>query len=132
MPERLQRKRTAGWRAPDGALYVGRGSKFGNPWSVRQEDGVWVVAWTGHRQLPEEHGHPHNGAYRVTCAYQATAHEEAVRFYRDWLQRARPDLVKAARTELAGRDLLCWCAADLACHGDALLDLVNTKEAASA
>ncbi|SKE25070.1 Uncharacterised protein [Mycobacteroides abscessus subsp. massiliense] len=32
MPERIQRKRTAGWRMPEGAIYVGRPSQWGNPY----------------------------------------------------------------------------------------------------
>lgn len=31
MPQRIQRKRTKGWRMPQGAVYVGRPTKFGNP-----------------------------------------------------------------------------------------------------
>lgn len=31
-PKRIQRKRTKGWRMPDGAVYVGRGTKWGNPY----------------------------------------------------------------------------------------------------
>lgn len=31
MPERIQRRRTRGWRMPEGAVYVGRPSKWGNP-----------------------------------------------------------------------------------------------------
>ena len=30
-PKRIQRKRTRGWRMPEGAVYVGRGSRWGNP-----------------------------------------------------------------------------------------------------
>lgn len=30
-PKRIQRKRTAGWRMPEGAVYVGRPTKWGNP-----------------------------------------------------------------------------------------------------
>lgn len=33
-PKRIQRKRTKGWRMPDGAVYVGRGSKWGNRYKV--------------------------------------------------------------------------------------------------
>ena len=33
-PKRIQRKRTKGWRMPEGAVYVGRGSKWGNPYRV--------------------------------------------------------------------------------------------------
>lgn len=31
-PRRIQRKRTKGWRMPAGAVYVGRPTRFGNPW----------------------------------------------------------------------------------------------------
>ena len=32
-PKRIQRKRTKGWRMPEGAVYVGRPTDFGNPHS---------------------------------------------------------------------------------------------------
>jgi hypothetical protein len=31
MAQRIQRKRTKGWRMPAGAVYVGRPTKWGNP-----------------------------------------------------------------------------------------------------
>lgn len=33
-PMRIQRKRTKGWKMPEGAVYVGRGSRWGNPHTV--------------------------------------------------------------------------------------------------
>jgi replicative DNA helicase len=33
-PRRIQRKRTKGWKMPPGAVYVGRPTKWGNPWLV--------------------------------------------------------------------------------------------------
>jgi len=33
-PKRIQRKRAKGWRMPDGAKYVGRPTKWANPWRV--------------------------------------------------------------------------------------------------
>jgi hypothetical protein len=30
---RIQRKRTKGWRMPEGAVYVGRPSRWGNPFT---------------------------------------------------------------------------------------------------
>lgn len=33
-PQRIQRKRTKGWRMPPNTVYVGRGSKWGNPFTV--------------------------------------------------------------------------------------------------
>jgi Domain of unknown function (DUF4326) len=34
MPQRIQRKRTKGWRRPQDAIYVGRPSRWGNPYHV--------------------------------------------------------------------------------------------------
>ena len=34
MPKRIQRKRTKGWKMPEGAIYVGRPSRWGNPFSL--------------------------------------------------------------------------------------------------
>ena len=33
MPERIQRSRAKGWRMPADTIYVGRGSKWGNPFT---------------------------------------------------------------------------------------------------
>lgn len=33
-PRRIQRQRTKGWRMPANTIYVGRGSKWGNPYKV--------------------------------------------------------------------------------------------------
>lgn len=34
MPQRIQRKRTKGWKAPEGAVYVGRPTRWGNPFRL--------------------------------------------------------------------------------------------------
>lgn len=34
--KRIQRKRTKGWRMPKGAIYVGRPSQWGNPFTGEQ------------------------------------------------------------------------------------------------
>lgn len=45
MPERIQRRRTPGWRMPDGAVYVGRPTVFGNPYHIRADrDAATCVA----------------------------------------------------------------------------------------
>lgn len=36
MLKRIQRKRTKGWRMPEGAVYVGRPTKWGNPFPVEE------------------------------------------------------------------------------------------------
>lgn len=35
-PKRIQRKRSKGWRMPDNTVYVGRPTKWGNPFVVGQ------------------------------------------------------------------------------------------------
>jgi hypothetical protein len=90
-------------RIPDGAVYVGRGAPGlpASPYANRHK--------VGHCRLCDaEHD-------RVA----------AVDAYRRDLDGA-PDLVAAARRELAGRDLACWCRLDEGpCHADALLELVS-------
>jgi Domain of unknown function (DUF4326) len=34
MPSRIQRRRSRGWRQPINAIYVGRSTKWGNPYKV--------------------------------------------------------------------------------------------------
>ena len=100
MPERIQRKRTKGWRAPDGAIYVGRGSMWGNPWRV------------GDTMLTE------NGP---TVREFVITPEIAVAFYRVAFEPDLGDIVE----QLRGHDLMCWCPLDQPCHADVLLELAN-------
>lgn len=36
-PQRIQRKRTKGWRMPAGAIYVGRPGRWGNPYKAGRD-----------------------------------------------------------------------------------------------
>lgn len=36
-PKRIQRRRSKGWRMPEGAVYVGRPTKWGNPFIVGRD-----------------------------------------------------------------------------------------------
>lgn len=151
-PQRIQRKRTRGWRMPEGAVYVGRGSKFGNPFEYRTPQGL--VRYRP--EAPEEweyegrisaHGatHPYYGPdgtvtdYRVRYATRG----ELVRMYRRTILDPDRGMLGAypsngghlltvttevIRAELRGKDLSCWCAPDLPCHADVLLELANAGE----
>ncbi len=63
MPKRIQRKRTKGYRLPEGAVYVGRPTIYGNPYpangdnaeAVRKFD-LWLdrnpeLKWRARREL---------------------------------------------------------------------------------
>lgn len=43
MPQRIQRKRSKGWRMPKGAVYVGRPSVWGNPIEVDERGADYAV-----------------------------------------------------------------------------------------
>ena len=105
MPERIQRSRAKGWRMPENTIYVGRGSKWGNPHIV----GVSL----------ERNG---DGSYRRMTPADAVAR------YRDeyfpfWRQKnpKRFDV-----SELRGKNLACWCKPQEACHADVLLEVANS------
>ena len=50
---------------------------------------------------------------------------EYIRLFRQHLER-HPDLVAAARVELRGHDLACWCPLDEPCHADVWLEILQT------
>ena len=49
--------------------------------------------------------------------------EEVIRKYKELLE-GDPEMIPAARRELAGKDLACWCT-PLPCHADVLLAVAN-------
>jgi hypothetical protein len=75
------------------------------------------------------------GAVRVTrptrwgnpYPIQAYGRRNAIRLYRTRLE-LDTELVEAARRELAGKDLACWCPLDQPCHADVLLEIANHPE----
>lgn len=122
MPVRVQRRRTKGWRAPADAKYVGRGSRFGNPWAAVETSTGWAVNWAGHAAQHKPLGLNDH----IPADDQRAAHSLAVELYELWL-RQQPSLLDRARRELAGRPLMCWCPDALACHVDVLLRVVNEE-----
>jgi len=100
-PKRIQRKRTKGWRMPEGAVYVGRPTIYGNPFTL------------GNSICPGRLGDHPNLLITPTLA---------VALYRAYLVKWRAwDWL-----ELAGKDLACWCPLDQPCHADVLLELANS------
>lgn len=108
MPKRIQRQRTKGWRMPEGAVYVGRPTRWGNPWRVEPFMGGWSVDANGHEDVYED---------------KTAAMQRAVDQFRSVLLLAGPDYPGLA--PLRGHDLACWCQLDQPCHADVLIDLAN-------
>lgn len=152
MAQRVQRKRTKGWLMPEGAVYVGRGSRYGNPYRLGGSEGLACVpgAVTGADWEYEDRisaaGMQHDffhGDGRVTrCEIRNLTRVEAVALYREtltrnflhvrdprWLRigpRDNPVTIESVRRELAGKDLACWCPLGQPCHADVLLEIANT------
>jgi hypothetical protein len=111
MPERIQRRRTKGFRMPPGAIYVGRPTRWGNPYTVGH---LCPLIWTWHDQhwTCQPHG---------TDRVRDRAH--AVDLYRRIAHQ--PAFIADVRRHLAGHDLACWCPANQPCHADVLLEIAN-------
>jgi len=103
VPQRVQRKRQAGWRA-GAALIVDRSSRYGNPWRII--DDTLVLA-------PDETTHRLNDP--------AEARQYASSRYDAWLKGEGPDVWTVGRKvfsrtrvlddlwRLKDRDLACTC-----------------------
>lgn len=117
-PKRIQRRRTKGWRMPEGAKYVGRPSRWGNPFTIQRVDCrvTWgALCYEIQSGLGVEASHVDD---------PREAHELAVEFYLQWMDDYH-ELRDAIRQELRGHDLACWCPPTYPCHADVLLEIAN-------
>jgi hypothetical protein len=120
-PIRIQRKRTKGWRMPDNTIYVGRPTRWGNPFPTHE--------------LPRD-GH---GDIIYGELVQVRTAAQAVKLFADMLvpyrhHGKRSELgdfylstcnMETIKYELAGKNLCCWCPLDQPCHADVLLEIAN-------
>ena len=62
MPNRIQRKRTKGWRMPPNTVYVGRPTKWGNPYIAEtpEEYGEVVQAYQEFMEVLIARGYNHD------------------------------------------------------------------------
>ena len=137
MAERIQLRRTKGWRLPEGAVNVARHSsgwsKWGNPFRIGHKvicPGRWNTEATPYAgELPVGHydGTGTGHAYEIRLVRdRADAVALYVAYYSKTSWCDQPSLDRIRR-ELGGRDLACWCPAGEPCHGDALLAVANGR-----
>ena len=130
--KRIQRKRTKGWRMPEGAVYVGRGSRFGNPFRVGSF--YWDRSWFHDCPFPTvEHETPAfmrwgagllGDAAAIHCNPIPNA-TKAVALFRRYVAYNNDIWDLEAFQPLRGKDLACWCPLDQPCHADVLLEIAN-------
>lgn len=106
-PQRIQRKRSKGWRMPDNTVYVGRPTLWGNP---------FVPGKPFCRKKMQ------GGGGEETGFVEDATH--AVRLYRRFMPL---EVRVAARIHLVGKNLACWCRAGEPCHANVLLKIANTQ-----
>jgi hypothetical protein len=100
LPQRVQLKRSAGWKMPANTVKVDRTTRWGNPFTIA-ECGSAAIAVAQHgRWMRGEIGAPGG---------------------------VEPPARDALRSALAGRNLACWCALNGPCHADLLLALANKR-----
>lgn len=88
---------------PEGAMYIGRPTKWGNPFTHVKDRNTLAKHLVATRGL-------------------------AVQEYRRWIMEPeQTDLRQQARKELRGKDLVCWCS-PLACHGDVLDAVAKSQD----
>lgn len=131
MAERIQLRRTKGWRLPEGAVFVARPSRWGNPFRVYHGHSTVGPSWN----LAME-SWDHVPSWRCTAAYVTSSAplgpEAAVDLFRTLIQVRRRDEHERLSDWLAplvGRELACWCPVDQPCHADVLLEFAHDLEA---
>lgn len=102
-PIRIKRERIKDWRMPENTIYVGRPSKWGNP-------------FTGDDAVVDYKECLLNNTMTY---YYYNDKEEAFKQY----ERFR--WICENISQLKGKNLACWCGLDKECHIDVLLEFVN-------
>jgi hypothetical protein len=153
MPQRLHRPAVRGWQPPENAVYVGRGSKWANPFRYRTREALARVpaldgsAWEYEGRISAagySHAYHHPDGRITGHEVRYLTREECNELYRRALTDPTFEIslrdgwggpkltLEDARRELAGKDLACRCSLRSACHADVLLELANERETADA
>ena len=121
VPQRIQLKRTKGWRLPPHCVVVSRPSPFGNPFTLNdilQEAGGKLDARAARAE-----------AVRRFAVWLGCKPDPTRRFAK--LYPDRKAAVLRRLPDLRGKDLACWCpltypdGAACPCHAIILLELAN-------
>jgi uncharacterized protein DUF4326 len=102
MPERIQLKRTKGWKMPPNTVKVDRSTPWGNPWPIGKCGPLGRTAFDA------------LGAVGFFEAMFTDPDMKAAAGYPDGLGL------------LAGKNLACWCPLTQPCHADVLLKIANS------
>lgn len=111
-PIRIQRKRTKGWKMPENTVYVGRPTKWGNPFTLEEELKRVSPLWPHIKE---------NSKLKTVFEYALSF----MMFNYERFMNRNTSLTEEAKKELKGKNLACWCKVGEPCHADVLLEIVN-------
>jgi hypothetical protein len=116
MPQRIQRKRTKGWRMPSNTVYVGRPTMYGNPFRVGEILSDGLQAWVYEAALKNgiDRSKPLTGPQVMALYLAYTEINKGLFLFEQMLKTLRD------------KDLACWCKLDAPCHADILLKLASS------
>jgi hypothetical protein len=130
-PRRIQRKRSKGFKMPKNTVYVGRPSKWGNPFEVGS---MQYSEFSGVLELEDikKYFKVKTGivmgvetVIRVENQLSIPLKiEDCLFLYEKYLARGIYPLSDYI-SKLKGKNLACWCKLDEPCHADILLKLAN-------
>ncbi len=94
---------------PKDAIYVGRPTKYGNPFT-------------------------HIKDKKTIAHFVVDSRLAAIEAFEGWF-RAQPKLIEQAKQELSEKDLVCWCAPwggceaedDPVCHAQVIMRIINRR-----
>lgn len=115
-PQPLQRKRTKGFRYPEGArvLTVTRGTVYGNPYIVTKSSDSFFVT---------------RGKYFSRWYEKRDAAQSAIDNYREYIQEIRdtsPAIYAAMMRDIWTADYVaCFCDLNMPCHRSVLIELAT-------
>ncbi len=107
MPQRIQRRRTKGWRMPPNTVSVTRPGIFGNPFVI-----------------PKNHPADKEHAIKAAVAsFHAWLKDDQNPFTEEYPEKRKRLLENLHK--LKGKNLACYCPPGATCHADVLLKLAN-------
>lgn len=153
MPERVQLRRTKGFRLPESAVNVARPGKWGNPIPWKGEWIMWTAVGLGLKRDEKGRRAAAVALHRawitqtpIVVEPWETENDGGSIEFGDGTVRTMADHCQGIAlgaaglfpapvlpappsdfTELCGRDLACWCPSDQPCHADVLLELANAS-----
>ena len=107
--ERIQRKRTKGFKLPENTVCVNRGTKFGNPFKIK-------LGMTRHMACQ---------AFEDCLLNNAMVYRWFNNFDESSKQFERFKWMAENIGLLKGKNLACFCNMEDGCHGDILLKLAK-------